>query len=54
MAQEAAAIVSQIRFEEQQTLWTREYEDSLLTQHVDVFPGMMFSLAKDRMEKSKL
>ena len=54
MAQEAAAIVSQIRFEEQQTLWTREYEDSLLTQHVDVYPGMMFSLAKDRMEKSKL
>lgn len=54
MAQEAAAIVSQIRFEEQQTLWTREYEDSLLTQHVDVYPGMMFSLAKERMEKSKL
>lgn len=54
MAQEAASIVSQIRFEEQQTLWTREYEDSLLTQHVDVFPGMMFSLAKERMEKSKL
>ncbi|EDU47388.1 adenosine deaminase family protein [Pyrenophora tritici-repentis Pt-1C-BFP] len=54
MAQEACAIVSQIRFEEQQTLWTKEYEDSLLTDHVDVFPGMMFSLAKDRMEKSKL
>jgi adenosine deaminase CECR1 len=54
MAQEACAIVSQIRFEEQQTLWTKEYEDSLLTEHVDVFPGMMFSLAKERMEKSKL
>ncbi|KAH7086513.1 hypothetical protein FB567DRAFT_528122 [Paraphoma chrysanthemicola] len=54
MAQEACAIVSQIRFQEQQTLWTKEYEDSLLTEHVDVFPGMMFSLAKDRMEKSKL
>ncbi|EFQ93002.1 hypothetical protein CFE70_010690 [Pyrenophora teres f. teres 0-1] len=54
MAQEACAIVSQIRFEEQQTLWTKEYEDSLLTDYVDVFPGMMFSLAKDRMEKSKL
>jgi len=54
MAQEACAIVSQIRFEEQQTLWTKEYEDSLLTEHVDVFPGMMFSLAKDRMEKSRL
>lgn len=54
MAQEACAIVSQIRFEEQQTLWTKEYEDTLLTDHVDVFPGMMFSLAKERMEKSKL
>jgi adenosine deaminase CECR1 len=54
MAQEAAAIVSQIRFQEQQTLWTREYEDTLLTNHVDVFPGMMFALAKERMEKSKL
>ena len=54
MAQEACAIVSQVRFEEQQTLWTKEYEDSLLTEHVDVFPGMMFSLAKERMEKSKL
>ncbi len=54
MAQEACAIVSQIRFEEQQTLWTKEYEDSLLNQHVDVFPGMMFSLAKERMEKSRL
>lgn len=54
MAQEACAIVSQIRFQEQQTLWTKEYEDSLLTEHVDVFPGMMFLLAKERMEKSKL
>lgn len=54
MAQEACSIVSQIRFEEQQSLWTKEYEDSLLTEHVDVFPGMMFSLAKERMEKSKL
>ncbi|KAF2820534.1 Metallo-dependent hydrolase [Ophiobolus disseminans] len=54
MAQEACAIVSQIRFQEQQTLWTKDYEDSLLTEHVDVFPGMMFSLAKERMEKSKL
>ncbi|KAF2868718.1 hypothetical protein BDV95DRAFT_579166 [Massariosphaeria phaeospora] len=53
-AAEACAIVSQIRFSEQQSIWTREYEDSLASQHVDVFPGMMFSLAKDRIEKSKL
>ncbi|KAF2258443.1 Metallo-dependent hydrolase [Lojkania enalia] len=54
IAVEACAIVDQIRFEEQQTLWTKEYEDSLVCQHVDVFPGMMFSLAKDRIEKSRL
>ncbi|KAL1612208.1 hypothetical protein SLS60_000432 [Paraconiothyrium brasiliense] len=53
-AQEACAIVSQIRFEEQQTLWSKDYEDSLASDYVDIFPGMMFNLAKERMEKSKL
>ncbi|OCL15356.1 adenosine deaminase family protein [Glonium stellatum] len=53
MASEACSIVDQIRFEEQQTLWTKEYEDSLVEQG-DIFPGMMFSLAKGRIEKSKL
>ncbi|GME23172.1 adenosine deaminase family protein [Neofusicoccum parvum] len=50
---EACSIVDQIRFEEQQTLWTKDYENSL-SDDGDVFPGMMFSLAKQRMEKSKL
>ncbi|KAK7510351.1 adenosine deaminase family protein [Phyllosticta citriasiana] len=50
---EACSIVDQIRFEEQQTLWTKDFENSL-SDDGDVFPGMMFSLAKDRMEKSKL
>src|SRR5687767_5283583 len=54
MAAEACSIVDQIRFEEQQTLWTKDFEDSLVSENVDVFPGMMFSLAKKRMEKSKL
>ncbi|KAK5163815.1 uncharacterized protein LTR77_010489 [Saxophila tyrrhenica] len=55
MAAEASAIVSAIRFEEHQTLWNHEYEDNLATQDgVAVYPGMMFSLAKERMEKSKL
>jgi len=54
IAREACAIVDQIRFEEQQTLWTRDYEDSLVDREIDVYPGMMFSLAKERMEKSKL
>ncbi|KAK5678473.1 hypothetical protein LTS10_008917 [Elasticomyces elasticus] len=55
MAAEAAAIVSAIRFEEQQTLWNREYEDNLAKEEsIEVHPGMMFSLARTRMESSKL
>jgi len=54
IAQEACAIVDRIRSEEQQTLWSRDYEDSLASHDGDIYPGMMFSLAKKRMEKSKL
>jgi adenosine deaminase CECR1 len=57
VAEEACAIVDQIRFSEAQTLWTREYEDDLVEKAhpgTDVYPGMMFSLAKGRMERSKL
>ncbi|KAJ8605692.1 hypothetical protein MRB53_041409 [Persea americana] len=55
MAQEACAIVSQIRFEEQQTLWTEELEDDLAKQYgAEVHPGMKFILAKERMQRSKL
>jgi len=55
MAAEASAIVSAIRFEEQQTLWNHEYEDNLGREDdIAVYPGMMFSLAKERMERSKL
>lgn len=55
MAAEASAIVSGIRFEEQNTLWNREYEDNLSKQEdYEVYPGMMFTLAKERMESSKL
>ena len=55
MAAEAAATVSAIRFQEQQTIWTHDFEDEVAKKEgVEVFPGMMFSLAKDRMENSKL
>lgn len=53
MQREAAAIVSAIRFEEQQTLWRWDHEDNQ-AHDVNVYPGMMFLLAKDKMEKSKL
>ncbi|KAI9688320.1 MAG: hypothetical protein M1820_010265 [Bogoriella megaspora] len=54
MAAEASAIVSQIRFEEQQTVWTDSFEDELAHADVDYYPGMMFTHAKNRMEKTKL
>lgn len=55
MAAEAAATASAIRFQEQQTLWSHDFEDELAKKEgIEVFPGMMFNLAKDRMEKSKL
>ncbi|KAK4555839.1 hypothetical protein LTR86_007059 [Recurvomyces mirabilis] len=55
MAAEASAIMSAIRFEEQQTLWNAEYEDNLAKQEsFEAYPGMSFSLAKERMESSKL
>lgn len=55
MAAEACAIVSSIRFEEQQTLWTSDYENSLSDGTAgDIFPGMMFSLARGKIEQSKL
>ncbi|KAF7197689.1 Adenosine deaminase 2-A [Pseudocercospora fuligena] len=55
MAKEAAAVISAIRFQEEQTLWNSEFEDSIAkTTDQPIYPGMMFSLAKDRMETSKL
>jgi adenosine deaminase CECR1 len=55
MAAEAAATVSAIRFQEQQIIWTHDFEDEVAKKEgIEVFPGMMFNLAKDRMEKSKL
>jgi hypothetical protein len=55
IAKEACSIVDRIRDEEQKSTWTSEFED-MLAQKVgaNVYPGMMFSLAKARMEKTKL
>ena len=49
LAQEACAIVSRIRAEERRMVWVK---DSEMSGHV--FPGMPFSLAKERMQKSTL
>ncbi|CUS15105.1 unnamed protein product [Tuber aestivum] len=49
-AKRAAAIVARIRQHEAETVWTKETEE----EEGDVYPGMMFTLAKDRMEKTEL
>ncbi|PWW75559.1 Metallo-dependent hydrolase [Tuber magnatum] len=49
-AKRAAAIVSRIRQHEAETVWTKETEE----EEGDVYPGMMFTLAKGRMEKTEL
>jgi adenosine deaminase CECR1 len=56
IASEACAIVDQIRFEEQQTTWTKDFENSILgKEHAgEIYPGMMFSLARKRMESTRL
>ena len=54
LAAEACAIIARIRAEEHQIIWTDEYEHELAKQQgVSYFPGMMFTLAKERAEKTK-
>ncbi|KAI9730701.1 MAG: hypothetical protein M1834_005670 [Cirrosporium novae-zelandiae] len=47
-AAEASAIIAQIREEELQTLWTPGQDDNVTA----IYPGMMFTMAKERMERS--
>lgn len=55
LVKEACEIVSRIRDEEQRTIWTAEFEDCLAQKTgANVYQGMMFSLAKERMESTKL
>ncbi|KAF3761077.1 Metallo-dependent hydrolase [Cryphonectria parasitica EP155] len=55
IAQRACRIVDRIRDEEQRTLWTPEYEDALAVREgCTMHSGMMFTLAKDLMERTKL
>jgi adenosine deaminase CECR1 len=50
--------VSRIRAEEQRTIWTASLEEDMAQssagRNITVHPGMMFSLAKQRMESTKL
>ena len=54
LATEACAIVSRILAEEHQTIWTSEFQnDSARQDGVNIYPGMMFALARDTMEKTR-
>ncbi|PQE19149.1 adenosine deaminase family protein [Rutstroemia sp. NJR-2017a BBW] len=55
LAREACEIVARIRAEEQASIWTSEFEDHVAQETgKNVYPGMMFSLAKDKMGQTKL
>ncbi|KAJ3558863.1 hypothetical protein NPX13_g9630 [Xylaria arbuscula] len=56
IARRACDIVQRIRDEENKSIWTPQLEDSLAQKEdkITVYPGMMFSLSKDRMESTKL
>ncbi|KAI1350878.1 adenosine/AMP deaminase [Xylaria sp. FL0043] len=56
IARRACDIVQRIRDEEKNTVWTPQLEDALAQKadNITVYPGMMFSLSKARMESTKL
>ncbi|KAM3523129.1 hypothetical protein MY4038_008326 [Beauveria bassiana] len=55
IAKRACRVVERIRAEELQTTWTSDVEEKLASEtHATVFPAMMFSMGKDRMERTKL
>ena len=54
LATEACSIVSRILAEEHQTIWTSEFQDGFARQEgVNLYPGMVFALAREIMEKTK-
>jgi len=55
MAVTAAKIMASIRKRELATMWTSEYENTLAEKNgIDLHPGMMFTLARDRLETTEL
>lgn len=55
MAKQASKIMSSIRRRELKSMWTSEFEDSLADKNGgNLYPGMMFTLARERMESTDL
>ena len=54
LAKEACSILSNILDEERLTIWNSEHPENLAEKAgITLFPGMPFSLARERMEKTK-
>ena len=54
MATEACTIVSRILAEERQTVWTKKLQHDLAEKEgINMYPGMVFHLARDTMEETK-
>ncbi|KAG5951686.1 hypothetical protein E4U53_002499 [Claviceps sorghi] len=55
IAKRACTIVDHIRRHEAKTVWTADVEEDMAqSSHQNIFPGMMFMMAKSRMESTKL
>lgn len=55
IAKKACAIVDRIQKHEKEAVWTAKVEEEMAQEkQQSIFPGMMFMLAKDRMENTKL
>lgn len=55
IARRACVIVDRIRDHEKDTVWTPSVEEDLAQKHHQrIFPGMMFMMAKDRLESTRL
>ena len=54
MATEACTIVTRILAEERQTVWTEKLQHDLAeSEGINMYPGMVFHLARDTIEKTK-
>ncbi|KIX07271.1 uncharacterized protein Z518_01924 [Rhinocladiella mackenziei CBS 650.93] len=55
MAKQAAKIMASIRRRELKSVWTSDFEESLAEKNGgNLYPGMMFTLARDRIEGTEL
>lgn len=55
IARRACEVVQRIRSLEAETVWTADVEEDMARDtHQSVFPGMMFMMAKERMERTRL